>query len=69
MLCLASVQSIAFAGSIVAPSKVAPSMVIGTKAGTKASTEFAYGLPGAANILGEVRALPLAHRARTAMSY
>jgi hypothetical protein len=53
MLCLASVQSIAFAGSIVAPSKVAPSMVIGTKAGTKASTEFAYGLPGAANILGE----------------
>jgi len=45
MLALSSIQSTAFAGSFAAPSKATVQM--------KAQAEFAFGLPGAANILGE----------------
>merc|ERR1719198_2854977 len=44
-----SIQSTSFAGSAMAQSKVAPTMM----ARGKAAPAFAYGLPGGANILGE----------------
>uniref|UniRef100_A0A7S0I2K0 Uncharacterized protein n=1 Tax=Phaeocystis antarctica TaxID=33657 RepID=A0A7S0I2K0_9EUKA len=47
MLSIVSVQSTAFAGSAMGSSKVAPQMK------APAQAEFAYGLPGGDNILGE----------------
>ena len=47
MLSIFSAQSTAFAGSAVSSSKVAPQMKVSAK------SEFAYGLPGGDNVLGE----------------
>merc|ERR1719472_771842 len=48
-IAMLSMETASYSGSFVSASKVAPAMM----ARGKAAPEFAYGLPGGANILGE----------------